>query len=382
MRNIFILYMPPGNAEAMVHFADTIHNKVSPDRIHRYVDTAVRRKIETIFGSRPVAVWGSRNSPANRAKFERMQIGDEVLIVEGKNIKLVGRVAAKTVSQELSRELWQNLHGANTDPWSLIYFIANPREIDLPFSAFCRLVGYDPDFQLHGFTQVARARLEDFYAQYDDLYSVLLRIRKRLPVEKIPVPGVIREESEKSSKELGTDKATWDEPDATAPEHLRLQWLLLRMGKQAGEKVWAPKSDQSRLAAQFGFSDFEQTFAAGLDTQVKYVENIDVVWKHEFRINAAFEVENSTSIYSGLLRFADLTMVAPNTLYPLFLVAPSERRYRIREQLARPTFRHLKIAEKVRYLSYEQVKQIDDFFGTTGQGMSVDVFIGKSERFA
>src|SRR4029077_4067983 len=48
----------------------------------------------------------------------------------------------------------------------------------------------------------------------------------------------------------------------------------------------------------------------------------DVVWKEEFRIDAAFEIENSTSIYSGLLRFADLTMVAPNTIYPLFIVSP------------------------------------------------------------
>jgi hypothetical protein len=48
----------------------------------------------------------------------------------------------------------------------------------------------------------------------------------------------------------------------------------------------------------------------------------DVVWKEEFRIDAAFEIENSTSIYSGLLRFADLTMVAPNTIYPLFIGKP------------------------------------------------------------
>jgi len=48
----------------------------------------------------------------------------------------------------------------------------------------------------------------------------------------------------------------------------------------------------------------------------------DVVWKEEFRIDAAFEIENGTSIYSGLLRFADLTMVAPNTIYLLFIVSP------------------------------------------------------------
>lgn len=35
------------------------------------------------------------------------------------------------------------------------------------------------------------------------------------------------------------------------------------------------------------------------------------MWKQEFRIGAAYEIENSSSIYSGLLRFADLNIVAP-----------------------------------------------------------------------
>src|SRR5437773_10679781 len=108
------------------------------------------------------------------------------------------------------------------------------------------------------------------------------------------------------------------------------------MGLQAGEKVWAPRNDQQRITSEYNFADFAETFAAGMDTQVKYVENIDVVWEEEFRTDAAFEIQNSTSIYSGLLRFADLTMVAPNTLYPMFSVAPRARRQRVRQQLARP----------------------------------------------
>jgi hypothetical protein len=63
----------------------------------------------------------------------------------------------------------------------------------------------------------------------------------------------------------------------------------------------------------------------------------------------------------------------------LFIVAPSERRNRVREQLARPTFKHLKIAEKVRFLSYENVREVDRFFGPNGKGVSVDVFSGRAE---
>ena len=102
-----------------------------------------------------------------------------------------------------------------------------------------------------------------------------------------------------------------------------------------------PAGDQARLRRSYQFESFDQEFAAGIDLPHSYVENIDVVWKKEFRIGAAYEIENSTSIYSGLLRFADLNILAPNTLYPMFVVAPSERKNRVREQLRRPTLEQL-----------------------------------------
>ncbi len=372
MRNIFLLYMPPGNTEAMVHYQDTIRNKVVFDRIAPHLSSALARKLQQVFGPNPIAVWGSRDSSANRAKFDRMAEGDEILIVEGKTIKLLGRIAGKLISPSLSAELWKNLRGDTTEGWNLIYFIANPREIDLPFGEFCRLFEYEEHLQLRGFTSISKGRLEAFYAQFDDLYSILVRLKKGDRVQEIPERDAYKQPPIRDEELLAP-------PEREMSEHLRMQWLLLKMGRQAGEKVWAPKNDQQRITAEYNFGDFAETFAAGLDTQVKYVENIDVVWKEEFRIDAAFEIENSTSIYSGLLRFADLTMVAPNTLYPMFIVAPGERRQRVREQLARPSFRHLGIHEKVRYLSYERVNEIEEFFGESKAGLNVDVFVGKSE---
>ena len=41
MRNIFLLYMPPNNIEAMTHYRDTIQQKVSFDRISRFVSRDV-----------------------------------------------------------------------------------------------------------------------------------------------------------------------------------------------------------------------------------------------------------------------------------------------------------------------------------------------------
>jgi len=366
--------MPPGNTEAMVHYQDTIRNKIAFDRIAPHVSSSLGRKLQQVFGPNRIAVWGSRGGPGNRRTFDRMNEGDEVLILEGRTIRLLGRIAAKVISPRLSVELWKNLRGESTAGWDLIYFIANPKEIDLPFVEFSKLLGYEPDYLPQGFARVADDRLETFFAHYDDLYSILLRLKKGDRVQELPEPEAYKQPPVR-------DEELAPEPERQLSDHVRMQWLLLKMGRQAGQKVWAPRNDQQRITSEYQFGDFEKEFAAGLDTQVKYVENIDVVWKEEFRIDAAFEIENSTSIYSGLLRFADLTMVAPNTVYPMFIVAPGERRNRVREQLARPSFRRLGIHEKVRYLSYEKVDEIDEFFGESKSGMNVEVFIGKSETF-
>ena len=151
------------------------------------------------------------------------------------------------------------------------------------------------------------------------------------------------------------------------------------LGLKCGSRVWVPSGDQKRIREHYDFNDFERNFAAGLDTQTRYVENIDVVYKEEFRIDAAFEIENSTAIYSGLLRFADLSLVAPNTVYPLFIVAPHEKRNRLYEQLRRPIFQKMRMHEKVRYLSYDAVNEIDQFSRGMERGLNVDLILGKSE---
>lgn len=383
MRNIFLLYIPPSNHEAVVHYEDTIRAKVSPERIYRYVNQNLHTQLESIFGGRPIAVWGSRDSQANRAKFERMVPGDEILIIEGDTIKLLGKIAIKTINGDLSRELWKNLRSDAKAGWDLIYFIANPVEIDLPFAKFCRLLGYEKNYQLRGFSSVGPEKLEAFYSQYDDLYSILVLLKQGHMVYKKPEPDALKDVIGEGVNDQGI---SIEQEDVAAilskddlSDHVKMQWKLIGLGLKCGSKVWIPASDQKKIREEYKFEAFEANFAAGLDTQTRYVENIDVVWKEEFRIDAAFEIENSTAIYSGLLRFADLSLVAPNTIYPFFIVAPQEKRNRLIEQLKRPTFKHLNLDRKVRYLSYEAVNEIESFSRNMERGLNIDIIAGKSE---
>jgi hypothetical protein len=378
MRNIFILYIPTGNYEAQVHYEDTIKNKVEPSRIYRYVDFNLQSKLKNIFGNRYIAVWGSRDTAANRSKFERMQASDDILIVEGDTIKLLGKIAAKTVNADLSRELWKNIKGESSVGWDLIYFIANPLEINLPFSEFIKLFEYKPNYSLRGFTVVGDEKLNQFYSKYDDLYSILQRIKlgEQLYEKETSLPYPEYEEEKLYVKEEDIREKI---ADKEISEHVRMQWKLLLLGLKAGSKVWIPKSDQSKITKEYDFKDFEEEFTSGIDVPAKYVDNIDVVWKEEFRIDAAFEVENTTSIYSGLLRFSDLKIIAPNSNYPLFVVAPLSKRNRLTEQIKRPTFKKLEFDKKVRYLSFEAVNDIDKFFDSSSSGLNIDLLIGKSE---
>jgi len=382
MRNIFLLYMPPTNHEALVHYEDTIKRGVPLERVVRYLPAELNATLKNLFGSKPIAVWGSRGTPANRRKFDQMAVRDDILIVEGDTIKLLGIVAGKIVSPDLSRELWKNLRDDTTEGWDLIYFIANPREIDLEFASFCRLFQYEQNFQLRGFTMVAADRLEAFYDQYDDLYDVLIRLKQGELIQKKDHARTIPL-SDPHANDLVAE-LTQDDVDQVLnsdliSDHIKMQWKLVNLGLKAGEKVWVPPGDQTKIRQLYEYSGFEKRFVTGIDLPTGYFENIDVIWKEQFRIDAAFEIENSTAIYSGLLRFADLSIVAPNTVYPLFIVAPATRRGQVRAQAQRPTFRQLKLDSKVRFLTYETIEEVDRFYSSSSTGPSVELLRSKAE---
>ena len=68
------------------------------------------------------------------------------------------------------------------------------------------------------------------------------------------------------------------------------------------------------------------------------VELIDVIWlqRGSPRIVCAFEAEQSTSIYSGILRMKDLALSLPDRTSHFYLVAPESREREVLAQMQRP----------------------------------------------
>jgi hypothetical protein len=68
-----------------------------------------------------------------------------------------------------------------------------------------------------------------------------------------------------------------------------------------------------------------------------------------------FEVEHSTPIYSGLLRFNDIFLVSPRLGARFTVVSNDERRSLFTRQLNRPTFKLSKLDEHCTFLDYASV---------------------------
>lgn len=146
-------------------------------------------------------------------------------------------------------------------------------------------------------------------------------------------------------------------------DHEEIQWLLLTLGSDMGFDVWVARNDRGRQVKGCRFSDLPK-LKSELPLQFdeatnKTIELIDVLWLQGNAIVAAFEIESTTSIYSGLLRMADLVAMQPNLNIPLYLVAPDERRQKVFDEVNRPTFRRLSppLFEVCRFISFSELRK-------------------------
>jgi len=145
--------------------------------------------------------------------------------------------------------------------------------------------------------------------------------------------------------------------------HEEMQWLLLKLGSDLGLSVWVAKNDRNKEYNGASFSsipnlrsDLPRQFE---DATNRTIEMIDVLWLQRDAIVAAFEVEHTTAIYSGLLRMSDLISMQPNLKINLYIVAPDERRDKVIAEVNRPTFARLNppLPKVCKFIPYSQLRE-------------------------
>ncbi len=145
--------------------------------------------------------------------------------------------------------------------------------------------------------------------------------------------------------------------------HTKLQYQLLKIGHALGYDVIVASNDRSKQYKDNKFSFFclsEFPKLEVLPEILKTIGLIDVVWfeKNTNKIVCAFEVEKSTSIYSGILRLTDLSVSLPSHNSKLYIVIPDNREQEVKIQLERPSIRENQL-EILYILSSDLIENCD-----------------------
>ncbi|MBL7889050.1 MAG: hypothetical protein JNL24_05830 [Bacteroidia bacterium] len=163
--------------------------------------------------------------------------------------------------------------------------------------------------------------------------------------------------------------------------HTEMQYHLLKIGNSLGYDVITATNDKSKSFKGHNFSFLclpkfpeIQTDADTMST----IKLIDVIWyeKGTNNVLAAFEVEKSTSIYSGILRLTDLSYSIADGDEIFYLIVPDKREKDVCIQLCRPAIKNLNT--KIKYILFSDLRKDCDALCRFGENHLVMEKIAKA----
>ncbi|WP_028983200.1 hypothetical protein [Sporolactobacillus terrae] len=196
------------------------------------------------------------------------------------------------------------------------------------------------------------------------------------------VNAVLAAENEKRVKVLKKRHHQVLDDQIEENAHSEMQYHLARLGQSLGYHVWIAQNDHRRefngkKLGEYSLSVLPLTHLkkSVFDT----VSLIDVLWLNQNNeIISGFEVEKSTSIYSGILRLYDLSLSVGQPC-KLFLVAPDKREKEIKAQLMRPSFvKEQSLKSVMSYLLFSDLQCDCDAMCKFGTDISILDPIAKS----
>lgn len=145
-------------------------------------------------------------------------------------------------------------------------------------------------------------------------------------------------------------------------EHTEMQHMLIRIGRALQFDVYVARNDRHRSCSGDSFAQITLPELPRLNGSMAVQDTvglIDVLWfdRTTHSIVAAFEVEKSTSIYSGILRMKDLVSGLAHESCHCYIVAPRSRAHEVMAQLARPSLNDESGAVPFGYLPFDDLRE-------------------------
>lgn len=163
--------------------------------------------------------------------------------------------------------------------------------------------------------------------------------------------------------------------------HTEMQFHLLKIGKALGYDPISASNDRGKSYGEINFSFISLEKFPELKTEketLATIQLIDVIWfeKATNKVVCAFEVEKSTSIYSGILRLGDLAFSIPGNSLSLFIIIPDNREKDVILQLKRPSVKNSPIS--IRYILFSDLREHCDALCKFGDNHHILEKIAKS----
>lgn len=162
--------------------------------------------------------------------------------------------------------------------------------------------------------------------------------------------------------------------------HTEMQYHLLKIGNSLGYDVITATNDKSKSFKGHNFSFLCLQKFPEMQTDndtLSTIKLIDVIWyeKGTNNVLAAFEVEKSTSIYSGILRLTDLSYSIADGDEIFYLIVPDKREKDVCVQLCRPAIKNLNT--KIKYILFSDLRKDCDALCRFGENHLVMEKIAK-----
>ncbi len=170
---------------------------------------------------------------------------------------------------------------------------------------------------------------------------------------------IVEPEYEKEAKK----KEELEEKELKTEEvrtHTKMMYYLIKIGLKKNYNVWVAKNDRNKEYREEKFSDLclsEIPNFTGPDT-LAIAKYIDVIWFRKNTLHPVrfFEIEHTTTIYSGLLRLNDVAVDYP--IGKATIVIPEERINLFETQIDRRTFKvGTDLSDVCDYLTYGDLKK-------------------------
>lgn len=140
--------------------------------------------------------------------------------------------------------------------------------------------------------------------------------------------------------------------------HNQMIVALAGIARLLGYKIWIGKKEQGQKFKNLKLKDFcdfeELPFLDIKKDAEEIIEQIDIIWFKEFEPVAAFEIENTTNVQRGIIRFVNLIKKVPEISSKLYVVCPNSRESKVVKELTNPAFigMPLYIEKRVKYIVY------------------------------